>query len=186
MTLENNTMNKTVAPAQGGAAPPRAVMPSGQPQAGAEYGEAGDPEQVPPQAQPVAGSMSLQAGSGQGEVSGRRSTPAQPQAPAMRPLVDIFEDEGGVTLLADLPGVPRDRLELRVDGDTLVMEGTADVSDMPWVHAEMLSPRFERSFTLSREWDPKQIEATLEHGVLKLRLHKVAQAQAKRIEVKAL
>ena len=42
------------------------------------------------------------------------------------------------------------------------------------------------SFTLSWDLDPNQIEATLEHGVLKLRFHKVAQAQAKRIEVKSL
>jgi len=179
-------MNTSAQPSPSSNPSQRATISTGQPQTGAPSGEAGKPGQAPPQAQPVAGSMSLQAGSGQGEVSGRRSTPAQPQAPAMRPLVDIFEDEGGVTLLADLPGVPRDRLELRVDGDTLVMEGTADVSDMPWVHAEMLSPRFQRSFTLSRDLDPNQIEATLEHGVLKLRLHKVAQAQAKRIEVKAL
>ncbi len=178
-------MNKTAAPTPTGQDKQGALMPQGQPQAGAEYGEAGDPEQAPPQAQPKAGSMSLKTGSGQGQVSGRRSTSADPQAPAMRPLVDIFEDETGVTLLADLPGVSREQLELRVDGDTLVIEGTADVSDMPWVHAEMLSPRFQRSFTLSRDLDPKHIEATLEHGVLKLQLHKVAQAQVKRIEVQA-
>jgi len=179
-------MNTSPEPSQAGNPSQRAAISTGQPQAGAPSGEAGQPGQAQPQAQTGAGSMCLQAGSGQCEVSGRRSTPAQPQAPAMRPLVDIFEDEGGVTLLADLPGVPRDRLELRVDGDNLVIEGTADVSEMPWVHAEMLSPRFQRSFTLSRDLDPNQIEATLEHGVLKLRLHKVAQAQAKRIEVKAL
>lgn len=179
-------MNPSAEPSQGGNPSQRAATSTGQPQSGAPYGEEGKPGLAQPQAQAVAGSMSLQAGSGQGVVSGRLSTPAQPQVPAMRPLVDIFEDEGGVTLLADMPGVSRDRLELRVDGDTLVIEGTADVSDMPWVHAEMLSPRFQRSFTLSRDLDPNQIEATLEHGVLKLRLHKVAQAQAKRIEVKAL
>ena len=176
-------MNNTPASAASGSAPQRAVIPPGQPQAGAEAGQAGQPAQAQPHGQPEAGPFSLQADSGQGQATGRRSPPAD--SPAMRPPVDIYEDDTGVTMLADLPGVARDKLELRVDGDTLVIEAMADVPDLPWVHAELLSARFQRSFTLSRDLDPNHIEATLEHGVLRLKLRKVAQAQAKRSEVQA-
>ena len=41
----------------------------------------------------------------------------------MLPRVDVLEDDAGITLLADLPGVPKDHLELKVEGDALVIEG---------------------------------------------------------------
>jgi HSP20 family protein len=50
---------------------------------------------------------------------------AERDQPFMVPQVDVFEDDHGITLLADLPGVSRDRLNVRVDGDTLWFEATA-------------------------------------------------------------
>ena len=44
------------------------------------------------------------------------------QEPALLPPVDVIEDATGITLVADLPGVPRDRLNLRVEGDQLAIE----------------------------------------------------------------
>ncbi|MGH8533622.1 MAG: hypothetical protein ACREV1_13050 [Gammaproteobacteria bacterium] len=44
-------------------------------------------------------------------------------SPAMVPAVDVLEDESGITLFADLPGVPRDRLTVRADADGLLIEG---------------------------------------------------------------
>ncbi len=132
-------------------------------------------------------SGSLQArGAAQGQVSGRSGQPAQ--EPAMRPPVDIFEDEGGVTVLADMPGVSREGLEVRVDGDNLLIEGQAqvpEVGEMELIHSEMLSPVYRRSFSLSRDLDPQKIEAELKDGVLRLRLHKAEQAKPRRIEVRA-
>lgn len=133
-------------------------------------------------------SGSLQARSGtQGQVSGRSSGQAS-EGPAMRPPVDIFEDEGGVTLLADMPGVSREGLEVRVDGDNLLIEGRVqvpEVGEMELIHSEMLSPMYRRSFSLSRDLDPQKIEAELKDGVLRLRLHKAEQAKPRRIEVRA-
>ena len=117
----------------------------------------------------------------------------QPQAPqpqdkrAMVPRVDVLEDETGITLLADLPGVPRDQLELRVEGDTLLIEGEV-APQMPEqlepVYAEVRVPRYRRAFTLSRELDTSRIEAALKDGVLNLRIPKQAHAQPRRIEVR--
>ena len=107
---------------------------------------------------------------------------------ALLPRVDVLEDTAGITLLADLPGVPRENLELKVEGDTLMVEGTVQPQTpegLEPVYAEVRVPRFRRSFTLSRELDSSRIEANLKDGVLKLRIPKQAHAQPRRIEVTA-
>jgi HSP20 family molecular chaperone IbpA len=49
-------------------------------------------------------------------------TSASRDEPALLPLVDVIEDATGITLYADLPGVPKDRLNVRVEGETLLIE----------------------------------------------------------------
>ena len=106
----------------------------------------------------------------------------------MVPRIDVLEDEAGITLLADLPGVPRESLELKVEGDTLLVEGTV-ATPMPQqlqsVYAEVRVPRYRRTFTLSRELDAGRIEANLKDGVLNLRIPKQEHARPRRIEVRA-
>ncbi|PIM50720.1 heat-shock protein [Roseateles chitinivorans] len=102
------------------------------------------------------------------------------------PAVEIFEDAGGITLLADMPGVPREALDVRLDGETLVIEGEAAISapdGMRPLWAEISVPRFRRAFTLSRELDMARIEAGMKDGVLTLRIPKQAHAQPRRIAV---
>jgi HSP20 family protein len=107
---------------------------------------------------------------------------------AVPPAVDVFEDAGGITLLADMPGVPRDQLELKVEGETLLIEGGVQPltpEGLEAVYAEVRVPRYRRSFTLSRELDAARIEAQLKDGVLTLRIPKQAHAQPRRIAVAA-
>jgi HSP20 family protein len=76
--------------------------------------------------------------------------------------VDVIEDSSGITLYADLPGVPRDRLNLRVEGDTLSVEGEMQLGlpqDMSPSHAEVQLSRFRRTFTLSKELDADKVSA---------------------------
>jgi len=117
---------------------------------------------------------------------GRQQPQQQQDQRAMVPRVDVLEDEGGITLLADLPGVPKDALELRVEGDTLLIEG-AIAPLMPEqlepVYAEVRVPRYRRAFTLSRELDAGRIDAQLKDGVLSLRIPKQEHAQPRRIQV---
>jgi HSP20 family molecular chaperone IbpA len=104
------------------------------------------------------------------------------------PAVDIFEDAGGITLLADMPGVSKDRLDVKLDGDNLSIEGRVELdapSEMRALWAEVSVPRFRRTFALSRELDVARIEANLNNGVLTLRVPKQAHAQPRRIEVSA-
>ncbi len=105
---------------------------------------------------------------------------------AMVPRVDVLEDQTGITLLADLPGVAKEKLELKVDGDTLLIEGTVDAlaqEGLEPVYAEVQLPLYRRAFTLSRELDSSRIEANLRNGVLNLRIPKQQHAQPRRIEV---
>jgi HSP20 family molecular chaperone IbpA len=107
-------------------------------------------------------------------------------APALSPRVDVFEDDTGLTLLADMPGVPKERLAIDVDGDTLKIEGEmAPAAAGQAVHSEMSATRFRRAFTLSRELDSGRIEAESRDGVLKLRIPKREQAQPRRIQIAA-
>ena len=112
----------------------------------------------------------------------------QRQQRAVQPAVDVFEDASGITLLADMPGVHKDHLELKIEGDALLIEGGmqpfAPVG-MEALFAELQVPRYRRSFTLSRELDTARIEANLKDGVLSLRIPKQAHAQPRRIAVSA-
>ena len=105
---------------------------------------------------------------------------------AMTPAIDIVEGDAGITLLADMPGVSKDRLTVKVDGEQLTIEGRAQI-DVPenieLLHSEVRSPYFRRTFTLSRDLDPAKIEATIKEGVLQMRIPKSEAARPRRIEV---
>ncbi len=105
---------------------------------------------------------------------------------ALLPRVDVIEDERGITLLADLPGVPREQLDIKVEGETLTIEGTVATATPPGLqpaYVELRLPRYRRAFTLSRELDAGRIEANLKDGVLNLRIPKAEHAQPRRISV---
>ena len=112
----------------------------------------------------------------------------QDQQRAVLPAVDVFEDAAGITLLADMPGVPKEQLELKVEGDALLIEGGVQPltpDGLEAIYAELRVPRYRRSFSLSRELDSSRIEANLKDGVLTLRIPKQAHAQSRRIAVTA-
>lgn len=106
---------------------------------------------------------------------------------ALLPPVDVFEDAAGITLYADLPGVPKDRVTLQVDADVLTMEGEVSLDapeGMEATHTEVSMPRYRRVFTLSKELNMEKVSAEFNHGVLKLRIPKAEHAQPRRIEIK--
>lgn len=110
---------------------------------------------------------------------------SRPEA-ALWPPVDVIEDSTGITLYADLPGVPRDKLSLRVEGDTLLIEGEVSIDvpqGMEASHAEVQLARYRRSFTLSKELDVDKVNAELSQGVLRVRIPKAEHAQPRKITV---
>ncbi len=103
----------------------------------------------------------------------------------LMPPVDVIEDANGITLYADLPGVPKDKLNLHVEADTLTIEGEValDVPEgMEPSHAEVSLPRYRRVFTLSKKMDSGKVGAEFHHGVLKLHIPKAEPAQPRKIE----
>jgi HSP20 family protein len=110
------------------------------------------------------------------------------EAAALLPPVDIVEDENGITLKADLPGVSKENLSIRVDGDTLAIEGAVTLGEsqkMEAVYAEVRVAWYRRSFVLSRDLDTDRIDAGIRNGVLSLRVPKREQAKPRRIAVNA-
>lgn len=103
-----------------------------------------------------------------------------------RAPVDIFEDSEGITLEADMPGVSKDSLAVRVEGDALVVEGQMRF-DLPEkaeaLYADVRSASYRRSFVLGRELDTQSIQAQLKDGVLKVRIPKRAELKPRKIEV---
>ena len=105
----------------------------------------------------------------------------------MLPPVDVVEDASGITLYADLPGVPKDKLSVRVEADSLTIEGEVALllaNDMEASHAEVQLPRYQRAFTLGQELDREKVVAEFKHGVLKLHIPKAEHAKPRRIEIK--
>lgn len=107
---------------------------------------------------------------------------------AILPPVDVIEDANGITLFADMPGVPKDKLDVHIDADTLTVTGEVALTLDPKMearHVEVGVPRYRRSFTLGQELDRSRIAAELKNGVLKLVIPKSEKAKPRRIEVQA-
>jgi HSP20 family molecular chaperone IbpA len=111
--------------------------------------------------------------------------------PVFTPAVDIFETEKEITLLADLPGVQPNDLNIDLRENVLTLTG--DVA--PWEGAEEEDllieydiGRYFRKFTLSEVIDQEKqekIDAQLNDGVLRLTLPKVEKAAPRKISIKA-
>lgn len=105
----------------------------------------------------------------------------------MLPPVNVIEDSEGITLTADMPGVPKEKLSLQVEADALIIEGEVSLeihAGMEATHVELSFPRYRRVFTLSKELDSEKVSAEFTQGVLKLRIPKAVHAQARKVEIK--
>jgi HSP20 family molecular chaperone IbpA len=131
-----------------------------------------------------ANEVTRQAGAaGEGKQSLMNAAPTS----TIRPLVDIFETADGITLQADMPGVAKEGLNLRVDGPNLVVEGTIGIvpdQKMSAIHADVRSTLYRRSFVLGNELEAGNIDASLKDGVLTVRIPKRAEHRPRRIEIR--
>jgi len=100
--------------------------------------------------------------------------------------VDVIEDATGITLFADMPGVAKEGVHLRVDGDQLTLEGEMSLAlpqGMEPTYVEVQRARYLRAFTLSKELDADKVSAEMNQGVLRVRIPKAAHAQPRRVQV---
>ena len=104
------------------------------------------------------------------------------------PGVDIFETPEELVVLADVPGVAPDTVDVHLEGDELTLEGRVAANEyegLKPLHVEYGVGGFYRRFTLGETIDRSKIVAEVRDGVLTLRLPKAEQARPRRIEVRA-
>lgn len=106
--------------------------------------------------------------------------------PVFSPVVDIFEDDQAMTIVADMPGVPSENVTIDLQNDILTLTGIPSVS-VPEKEESILQEfdtgKYFRQFTLSEVIDQANIKATLNQGVLRVTLPKVGPAQPRKIRI---
>ena len=112
----------------------------------------------------------------------------EPTKPAKQfvPAVDIYETGEAVILLADMPGVSKAGVDIKLEEGVLTLKGNAvehEVKGRRELLREYEVGSFVRRFTISEAIDQDQISASISNGVLQVRLPKVKPAQPRKIEV---
>jgi HSP20 family molecular chaperone IbpA len=116
--------------------------------------------------------------------AGPRTTPR----PVFLPPADIYETKDSIVVLAEMPGVSPEGVDISLERRVLTIRGRSaanDHSGYQRVYNEYADGDYERVFTLSENIDRDRIEATLKDGVLRLVLPKAEAAKARKIELKA-
>jgi HSP20 family protein len=102
------------------------------------------------------------------------------------PSVNIYGGQDGIAVLAELPGVNKEDLQVSAQGDTLTLQGKRSpvAGDASAYHRnERRSGTFTRSVQLPYRVDPSRIEAHLENGVLRLSLPRPEEDKPRRITI---
>lgn len=103
-----------------------------------------------------------------------------------QPLTDIIETDQGVTLTLEMPGVAPDEVDITLEKRVLTIRGKVAPTrpeKLELAYAEYGEGDFERAFTMSEDFDPDKIEASMRNGVLTVTLPRAAEAQPKKITV---
>lgn len=106
--------------------------------------------------------------------------------PSFSPAVDIFETEEAMTLVADIPGAPKEGLAIDLNDNVLTIraEVAPPLGEGPrLIYREYQDGDFNRQFALSELIDQENISASLKDGVLTLVLPKVGPSQPRKIEI---
>jgi HSP20 family protein len=104
------------------------------------------------------------------------------------PQVDIVEQKEHIVVIADMPGVDENSVDINLEKNVLSIYGRVeeqDFRDYSPVYAEYGIGDYERVFTLSDEIDREKIDATVKNGVLTILLPKAEKARSRKISVKA-
>ncbi len=103
------------------------------------------------------------------------------------PVVDIYETNEEIILMAEMPGVDEKSIDVTLDNDVLTIRGKATPAvpeGYELVYSEYEVGDFERSFSINESIDADKIDAQYHNGVLTVRLPKAEPVKAKKIEVK--
>ncbi|MFH1148819.1 MAG: Hsp20/alpha crystallin family protein, partial [Pseudomonadota bacterium] len=102
----------------------------------------------------------------------------------LAPPVDIYETQNDLFVVADMPGVQKDDLQINLEGDLLSIRGMAKhIPTGDTVLSEYSLMNFFREFQISEEIDKEKISADLKNGVLKIRLAKAEAVRPRQIPI---
>jgi HSP20 family protein len=104
------------------------------------------------------------------------------------PRADIYETNDALIIVADMPGIDENSVEIMLEKNVLSLKGMIDFKqpeEYGLAYAEYEIGDFERSFTLSDEIDRENIEAFISDGVLRVTLSKAGPAITRKITVSA-
>jgi len=116
----------------------------------------------------------------------RSDTESTRQVRQFVPDVDIYETSDSLMLVADMPGVRPDHLNVRLEKNILTIHGEVEplnVGERNIIAGEYETGDYYRAFTLSEEINQDGIEASMKNGVLTLRLPKAERAKPRKIQV---
>jgi len=107
--------------------------------------------------------------------------------PVFIPAVDVYESENALTMVADMPGVPPESIDINMDSDQLTIRGTLPQQEDKGkaIFKEYTAGDYYRQFTLSSDIDREKIQASMKDGVLKLVMPKAEAAKPRKITVKS-
>ena len=100
------------------------------------------------------------------------------------PAADVFESDGEYTVSVDLPGIERSTLDISIDDDRLTVKGKRAAGDATQPVGECPRGTFRRTFNVPAAVDRDGIKADYRDGVLKVRLPRLPERKAQRIEIK--
>ena len=104
-------------------------------------------------------------------------------ARAAVPTTDVIETQAEFIIVADMPGLAPDRLEVIAEGEALTVRGRVTRPPQPPQHREFELTHYALTFMLTEDLDATGIHAVLKDGVLRITIPKSATVQPRRIEI---
>jgi HSP20 family protein len=103
------------------------------------------------------------------------------------PPVDVYEDEQGIRLKMEVPGIEEKDIDIRLENNLLTVRGQRklekETKEENYHRIERSYGSFTRSFTLPNTVNPEEVKAAYSKGVLSISLGKKADARPKQIKV---
>jgi len=119
-----------------------------------------------------------------GQPLGLRSVPR-----GTFPAINVYEQADKVVLMAEIPGVKPEELDLTVLGDAVTLKGRREQEDLPngerFYRRERPMGTFARTVTLPEQIDPDSVQAQYKDGVLTVHMDKAEKAKAKKVTIKS-
>lgn len=99
--------------------------------------------------------------------------------------LDVYSTDDAIIVIASIPGVTSDDVEITIEGDTVTISGEikAQTENISYIISERFTGRFTRSLQLNVPVDVEAVEATFENGILTLKLPKAEEIRPKVIKV---